>query len=88
MNEQNKRTVLKFIEAMSNGDSVAAAECLAPDAVAVTKGFSSFTGTSQRDTVIKMIGSMRDLLPTGLRTTVHRVIADGDDVAMIARQAP
>lgn len=82
MSEQNKATVIKFVEAMSNGDSAAADQCLAPGAFAVTKGFSNFTGTCERDTIVALVGTMKTLLPTGLRAKILNVIADGNSVAI------
>lgn len=81
MTDQNKATVIRFIEAMGNGDAAAADECLAPDAIAVTKGFSRFTGTTQRDAIVALIGSMKHLVPTGLRPKILTLIAEGDIVA-------
>lgn len=82
MSQQNKATVLKFIAAMSDGDSAAADACLAPEAIAVTKGFSKFTGTTNRDAIIGLIGSIKSLVPTGLRARIVSVIADDDRVAV------
>lgn len=82
MIEQNRQTVLAFIAAMSDGDSTKAAECLGPDAVAVTKGHSNFTGSCDRDTIVKLVGSMKQLVPTGLRVTIRNVIAEGDAVVV------
>jgi len=81
MNERNKVTVVRFINAMSEGDAAAADECLAPDAVAVTKGFSKFTGSTPRDDIVALVGSMKALMPTGLRARIGTVIAEGDFVA-------
>jgi ketosteroid isomerase-like protein len=82
MSEQNRATVIRFITAMSEGDAGAADECLAPDAVAVTKGFSKFTGTTERDAIIGLIGSIKTLVPTGLRANIVTTIAEGDRVAV------
>lgn len=82
MIENNAEIVTRFIQAMSSGDAETAAGCLAPDAVAVTKGFSKFTGTCNRGTILKMIASLKGLVPTGLDVTILEVIADGDRVAV------
>jgi ketosteroid isomerase-like protein len=82
MSEQNKATVIRFITAMSEGDAAAADKCLAPEAVAVTKGFSRFTGTTEREAIVSLIGSMKSLVPTGLRANIVSVIAEGDQVAV------
>jgi ketosteroid isomerase-like protein len=81
MSEENKQTVLRFIHAMSDGDAATADACLGPDAVAITKGFSKFTGDAPREVIVQMIGMIKDLVPTGLGITVNRLIAEGDAVA-------
>ncbi len=82
MDSANAEVVLTFIEAMSTGDMEAAAQCLSDDVRAITKGFTNFTGISDRGVMLAMIGSMKHFLPTGLGATVQRVIADGDTVAV------
>lgn len=81
MIQQNKQVVLDFIAAMSSGDAVGASRCLAPEAVAITKGYSNFAGSCDRETIVKLVGSMLELVPTGLKPTIHRVVAEGDTVS-------
>ena len=80
MSEANKQVVRKFLQAMSDGDPVAADECLAPGAVAVTMGTIQFSGSSSREVVIGMMGAMKSLLPDGMGISIKRLNAEGDDV--------
>lgn len=80
--EANKATVVRFITAMSEGDPAAADACLAADAVAVTKGFSKFTGTTDREAIVALMGSLKTLIPTGLRAKILSVIAEDERVSV------
>lgn len=80
--DANKQVVFAFLRAMSEGDAETAARCLAPDAVAVTKGFSKLAGAEDRDRIIEMIGAMRQFVPTGLGITIRHAIAEGERVAV------
>jgi uncharacterized protein len=82
MSEQNKQVVLKFIQALGSSDPDAAASCLAPDAFTLSKGFSKFAGSHSYETMIAMIGAFKEVLPTGLRPTIHTVTAEGHRVVV------
>jgi ketosteroid isomerase-like protein len=82
MSESNKAVVLKFIEAMGSSDKEAAIPCLDPEAFTVAKGFGKFAGIRRYETMIGTIDAFNQLVPTGLRPTVHNVIAEGDRVAV------
>ena len=82
MSEQNKTVVIKFVEAMGNCDPVAAAPCLDPAAYTLAKGFGKFAGIRRYDTIVGMIGALHKLLPTGLRTSIGSVTAEGDRVVV------
>jgi uncharacterized protein len=82
MSEANKAVALKFIKAMGENDPAAAAECLAPDAVAVATGNSKFKGSRDARMMIDGIEAFKSLIPGGLSFTVHSAIADGDKVAV------
>jgi ketosteroid isomerase-like protein len=82
MSEQNKRVVLKFIEAMGRSDAAAAAPCLIPDAHTQAKGFGKFAGVRRIDTILGTIESFQKLLPTGLRPSIQTVTAEGERVAV------
>jgi uncharacterized protein len=82
MSEQNKQIVLKFIQAMGSSDADTAAGYLAPDAVAVSKGFSKFAGTHGYAAVVGMIKAFPQVLPTGLRPIIREVTAEGQRVVV------
>lgn len=84
MSEANKAIALRFLKAMSENDSRAAAEVLAEDGCAVTKGYSKFAGTRPAPLVIGAIESFRTLFPQGLGLEVLTVLADGDRVVVEA----
>lgn len=82
MSEQNKQTVVRFIEAMGRSDGAAAIPCLDPEAFTLAKGFGKFAGVRHYDTIVGTIDAFKQLLPTGLRPTIHTVIAEGDRVVV------
>lgn len=82
MREANKAVALKFIAAMSENDPVSAAECLAPDAMAVAVGNSHFKGARNARMMIDGIEAFKSLIPGGLRLTVQSVVAEGNQVAV------
>lgn len=82
MSERNKQVVLDFIEAFSRGDAEASAACLAPDAMAVAKGFAKISGPRTREFMLATTAAFRDVVPTGLRPSFKNVIAEGDRVAV------
>lgn len=84
MSEGNREVVLRFMEGMGTNNPELAASCLAPDACAVAKGFGRFAGVRPAETMIGMIEEFKKMVPTGLRFTIHSVIADGDRVAVEA----
>ena len=82
MSEANKQTALKFLYAMSVGDAEGQADCLGPDAVTITKGFAQVSGQRNRETMLATVTAFKDIVPTGFRPKVHRVIAEGDTVVL------
>lgn len=82
MSEANKAVALKFIKAMGENDPVAAAECLAPDAVAVATGNSHFKGSRNARMMIDGIEAFKTLMPGGLKLVVRSAVAEGDQVAV------
>ena len=75
-----RRTALDFITAMSTSDPALADRCLAPNAVAVARGFGKFAGSRPREVMVGTIIAFNELLPTGLCLTPHTVTADGPRV--------
>lgn len=84
MSESNKEVALRFIEAMGSNDPETAATTLAPDGVAVTRGYSKFAGTRKAELVVGAIESFKTLFPTGLGLSIQTVLADGDKVVVEA----
>lgn len=82
MSEQNKRIVLQFIDAMGNGDPVAAAPCIAEDTFTLAKGFGKFAGVRTHDTILATIGAFKQLMPSGMKPDILSVIAEGDRVVV------
>jgi ketosteroid isomerase-like protein len=82
MSEQNKKVVVKFIEAFSDGDAEAAKSCLAPDAVTYAKGFRKLSGPRPYEIIVATTATFKDVIPTGLRPQFHSVTAEGDSVAV------
>jgi hypothetical protein len=82
MSDRNSQVVLLFIEAMGNGDAVAAAPCIANDTFTLAKGFGKFAGVRTHDTILATIGAFRQIMPSGMRPTIHSVTAEGDRVVV------
>jgi len=82
VSEANKQIALKFLAAMSAADAKAQAEYLAPDAFTVTKGFAGVSGRRDRATMLATVEAFREIVPTGFRPTIHRVVAEGDTVVV------
>lgn len=82
MSEQNKATVIKFIEAFSDGDAQTAKTCLAPDAVTYAKGFGKLSGPRPYELIIATTAAFKQTIPTGLRPKFLTVTAEGDRVAV------
>ena len=82
MSEQNKQIVLAFIEAMGSNDKAGAAACLDPEAYTLAKGFSHFAGVRRYETIVGTIEAFKQLVPTGLRPTIHTVTTEGERVVV------
>ena len=82
MSEQHKATVLKFIEAMGEGDADTAADCITEDAFTLAKGFGKFAGVRERETILATIAAFHVLMPKGMEPTIHAIIAEGERVVV------
>ena len=82
MSEQNKQVVLRFIEAMGQGDADSAAACITKDAYTLAKGFGKFAGVREYDTILATIAAFRAMMPAGMQPTIHSVIAENDKVVV------
>ncbi|HTV95199.1 MAG TPA: nuclear transport factor 2 family protein [Steroidobacteraceae bacterium] len=82
MSEENKKVAIRFIEAFSRGDAEAAKSCLAPDAVAIAKGFGKLSGSRSYEIILATTGAFKDVIPSGLRPAIQAVTGEGDRVAV------
>lgn len=82
MSEENKRTAIAFIEAMSIGDGDAVGRMLTPDAVVTSKGFSVVSGTRSYDDVVGNIAAFKQLIPGGMKPKFLNVFGEGDQVVV------
>jgi ketosteroid isomerase-like protein len=82
MSEANKQIALKFLHAMSEGDADGQAECLTPDAFTLTKGFAGVSGRRDRETMLATVEAFNDVVPTGFRPQIEKVVAEGDTVVI------
>jgi ketosteroid isomerase-like protein len=82
MSEANKQVVLAFIDAMGRGDAQAAAPCIAEDTFTLAKGFGKFAGVRTHETILATIAAFRQLMPEGMKPTIHSVTAEGERVVV------
>jgi ketosteroid isomerase-like protein len=82
VSEENIKTVLAFLDAISTSNPDKADACLAADAFTVAKGFGKFSGIRQRETMVGTISAFKQLLPTGLGVEIKSVIAQDDRVVV------
>ncbi len=82
MSEANKQAALDFIHAMSDADVARQDALLAPDAFTNTMGFGQVSGRRDRATMLATAGAFEQLVPTGFRPTIEKVVAEGDFVAV------
>jgi uncharacterized protein len=82
--ELNKQTAIRFVEAMGANDPQTAGDCMAHDGVAVAMGGSRFAGIRSRRMIVDGIEAFKQLVPEGLRFTIHSVTGEGDRVVVEA----
>jgi len=82
MNEVNKQVALDFLQSMSEGDAEGQARCLAPDAVTYTKGFAGVSGRRTREMMLATTAAFKEIVPTGFRPKIEKVVAEGDTVVL------
>jgi uncharacterized protein len=80
--EHNKQVVVQFIEAMGEADAEKMAVCLTEDAFATAKGFGQLSGNRDRAAMLGTTSAFKNVVPTGLRPSIKRIIADEDTVAV------
>lgn len=85
MIEENKKVVLRFLEATGTNDAATVEACVDPDGVSIAKGTSRFTGPRRFGTnIAATIEAFEKIIPTGMRYTFHSVTAEGDRVVVEA----
>jgi hypothetical protein len=82
MSEQNKQIAVQFVEAFSRGDAEATKAMLAPDAVAISKGFGKLSGQRSYEFIVATTAKFTEIIPGGLRPTFKSVTGEGDRVAI------
>lgn len=82
MSVANKQTALAFLRAMDAGDAAAADRCLAPDAVAHTRGFAQVSGLRNREMLLATVSAFKEVVPTGFRAKILHAVAEGNMVVL------
>jgi ketosteroid isomerase-like protein len=78
MSGRNKQIVVDFLEAFARGDVNTAMAFVAPDAMAITKGYGKLSGPRDRQAIHDTIAGIGALAPNGLKATIHSAMAEGD----------
>lgn len=84
MSKDNEAVAVKFVMAMGNNDPVAAAETLAPEAVAEARGYSQFKGKRDAKMMIGGIEAFKALMPNGLSFNILSVTSNDNTVVVEA----
>ena len=82
MSEANKQVAVDFLTAMSDGDAAGMARCTTDDAETFTKGFGKVSGWRNRETMLATTEAFREIVPTGFRPKIGKVVAEGDFVVI------
>lgn len=82
MSEANKRVALEFLAAMDAGDGEAMDRCLTRDAFTNTQGFARVSGQRSREMMVATASAFKEIVPTGFRPKMKKVVAEGDTVVL------
>lgn len=82
MSEANKKVALDFLAAMDAGDGEAMDRCLTRDAFTNTQGYAGVSGQRSREMMVATTAAFRDIVPTGFRPKMQKVVAEGDTVVL------
>lgn len=82
MSEANKQVARDFLKAMDEGDAALMDRCITSDAETFTKGFGQVSGWRNRDTMLATTAAFHDVIPTGFRLKIGKVIGEGDHVVV------
>lgn len=82
--EANKKTVTEFFEAGNRGDMETCFGLIADDVTWTNVGSTSLSGTYRGKTELmeRLLGPLFGRLEAGIRSTIHRLIAEGDHVVV------
>jgi len=80
--EQNKKTVLGFLEAVSKGNYDKVLNSLAEDATCWVAGSLPASGTYTKEKMPEFFNTLGLIFPKGLNLIVDHLIAEGDYVAV------
>ena len=76
MSEANKQVALDFLAAMDAGEAEAMARCVTEDCFVNTQGFAGVSGRRNRETMLATASAFKQIVPTGFRPKIKRVVAD------------
>jgi hypothetical protein len=82
MSEANKQVALNFLAAMDVGDGEAMDRCVTRDAFTNTQGFAGVSGRRNRETMVATASAFREIVPTGFRPDIKKVVAEGETVVL------
>ncbi len=82
--EENKRRVEAFFDAMNAADSQRIAAAYAEDGTCWTSGNTLISGTMTKPQIVAGASAVLDVFPEGLAFTVHAMTAEGERVAVEA----
>jgi ketosteroid isomerase-like protein len=82
MSEANKQVALNFLKAMDEGSADGMDACITADAETFTKGFGQVSGWRNRETMLATAAAFRDIIPTGFRLKISKIIAEADTVVV------
>lgn len=78
----NKKTAVRFLEAMGAGDGAAMDLCLARDATTEARNFCSVGGKNGREQMVAMASAFPLMMPGGLHFDILRIFGDERFVAV------
>lgn len=80
--ESNKKLARELVAAMNRADTQWFLDNYADDVLVWTMGNTLISGQYNKDQVAGFADGIFDAFPTGIRFTIHSMIAEGDSVAM------
>jgi ketosteroid isomerase-like protein len=84
LEQQNKRRVEAFFDAMNRGDAAAIVAAYADDGYVHTMGHTLISGKFTKAQISAAAGAIFDSFPQGIRFTITAMTAEGERVAVEA----